>query len=152
MDAYQTAVLTLTSAKAKELALQLAKIKVDAVSLELGALQSAAHAEILAAQALVGTVTVGIKSQLTQEAEAQRLVGISALIDAIKATPTLDPTAAQDAWVAGVSAMIGNEVTPLENPVGVVTAIMRIAGCADWNAFLALVAAGDKVDLMAAVS
>lgn len=152
MDAYQTAVLSLTSAKAKEAVLGATKTRVDSLSMELGALQSAAHAEVLAAQELVGTVTVGIKSQLTQEAEAQRIAGIAALIDAIKATPTLDQGAAQSAWVAGVSALIGNEAVPLENPVGVVTAIMRIAAVPDWNAFLALVAAGERSALIAAVS
>lgn len=96
------------------------------------------------------TSNFGIKSQITQRAEAERLVGIGALIDAIKATPTLTPAAAQTAWVNAVKAAI--TTPPIEDPVGVVSAIMAIAGNADWNAFLAMVIAGNKVDLMAAVS
>jgi hypothetical protein len=109
--------------------------------------------ELSALQIGVGpgiTSDYGIKSILTQRAEAERLVGISGLIDAIKDTPTLDPAAAQAAWVASVAATI--TTTPLEDPVGIVSAIMVIAGCADWNAFLSMVAAGNKADLMAAVS
>lgn len=149
MDAYQTAVLNLTTAKARYAALVDAKGAADGAALAIGALQTQASAQVAAAQELVGTVTVGIKSVLTQRAEAQRLVGVAALIDAIKATPDLDPAAAQAAWEAAVAAVTP---TPLENPVSVVVAIMEIAAVPDWAAFCALVVAGDRDALIAAVS
>ncbi len=112
--------------------------------------QTASQETDTAVATLNGNPGFGIKTTLTQEAEKERLAGISALIDAIKANHSLYPAAAQTAWIDGVATVTANP--HLEDPVGIVSAIMRIAGCADWAAFLALVIAGDKADLMAAVS
>jgi len=147
---YQAAIITLTDARSRVQTLADVKAIVDSAGGQIAVAQSRANTALLEAQALVGTAQIGIKSQLTQEAEKERLAGIGAMIDAIKANPTLDPGAAQVAWVAGVATVTQNP--HLEDPVGIVSAIMRIAGCADWNAFLAVVSAGQKADLIAAVS
>jgi hypothetical protein len=142
---------TLALLNGKELALTQAKTLVDKAGLAIAALQAANAAEKAPiVDSLQGVPGIGIKSQLTQRAEAERLVGIGALIDAIKATPTLSTAAAQTAWKAAVATAI--TTPPIEDPIGVVSAIMAIAGTPDWNAFLAMVVAGNKADLMAAVS
>jgi hypothetical protein len=142
---------TLALLNGKEAALIQAKNLVDQCAASIAQLQAANYAEkapIVAS--LQGVPTIGIKSQLTVEAEAERLVGIGAMIDAIKANPAIDPTATQAAWVAAVAAYTTN--TPIENPVGVVTAIMRIINAPDWDSFKSIIVAGVKADLIAAVS
>ena len=150
MDTYQTAILTLATAKARNDAIAETSSALLLMMPALTALRESALRDLTAAQALVGTATVGIKSQLTQRAESERLVGLSALIDAIKATPTLTTDAAQVAWKTAVAASV--TTPPIEDPIGVVSAIMVIAGTSDWASFLALIVAGNKVDLVAAVS
>jgi hypothetical protein len=142
---------TLALLNGKEIALAQARALAGQCVVAIDKLQMANAAEkapIVAS--LQGVPTIGIKSQLTVEAEAERLVGIGAMIDAIKANPAIDPTATQAAWVAAVAAFTTN--TPIENPVGVVTAIMRIINAPDWDSFKSIIVAGVKADLIAAVS
>jgi hypothetical protein len=142
---------TLALLNGKEIALAQARALAGQCVVAIDKLQMANAAEkapIVAS--LQGVPTIGIKSQLTVETEAERLVGIGAMIDAIKANPAIDPTATQAAWVAAVAAYTTN--TPIENPVGVVTAIMRIINAPDWASFTAIIVAGVKADLIAAVS
>lgn len=142
---------TLALLNGKEAALTQAKNLVDQCASSIAQLQAANYAEkapIVAS--LQGVPTIGIKSQLTVEAEAERLVGIGAMIDAIKLNPAIDPTATEAAWVAAVAAFTTNPA--IENPVGVVTAIMRIINAPDWASFTAIIVAGVKADLIAAVS
>jgi hypothetical protein len=142
---------TLALLNGKEIALAQARALAGQCVVAIDKLQMANAAEkapIVAS--LQGVPTIGIKSQLTVEAEAERLVGIGAMIDAIKANPAIDPTATEAAWVAAVAAYTTN--TPIENPVGVVTAIMRIINAPDWASFTAIIVAGVKADLIAAVS
>jgi len=147
---YQQATINLAQAQATTQALATVKGIVDQAGLAIAGIQTQANATLQNAQQLMSGAAVGIKSQLTQKAEAERLVGIGALIDAIKATPTIAPTAAQTAWVNAVAAI--PTASPLENPVGVVSAIMTIAGKPVWADFCAMIAAGDKAALIAAVS
>jgi hypothetical protein len=72
------------------------------------------------------------------------------MIDAIKANPAIDPTATEAAWVAAVAAFATNPA--IENPVGVVAAIMRIINAPDWASFKSIIVTGVKADLIAAVS
>jgi hypothetical protein len=140
---------TLALLNGQEIALTQAKGLVDQCGAAIGQLQ-AANAALKApvVTSLQGVQGIGIKSQLTQRAEAERLVGIGALVDAIKANPSITPSAAQAAWVSAVAAIPA--ASPLENPVGVVTAIMAIAGKPVWSDFTAMVAAGDRAQLIAA--
>jgi hypothetical protein len=142
---------TLALLNGKEAALIQAKALLDQAGLAIAQLQAANYAEkapIVAS--LQGVPIIGIKSQLTVEAEAERLVGIGAMIASIMANPAIDPAATHAAWVAAVAVCKTNPA--IENPVGVVAAIMQIANAPDWDSFKAIIVAGAKADLIAAVS
>jgi hypothetical protein len=147
---YQQATVNLAQATATVQALAGAKTIIDQAGGAFAGLQSAANLALQNAQALMGGAAMGIKSQLTLKAEAERLVGIGALIDAIKANPGIGTGPAATIWTNAVAAI--PTASPLENPIGVVSAIMVIAGKPVWVDFCAMIVAGDRAALIAAVS